>query len=57
MNGVGLEEAWNLTIGSRDVKIAVIDTGVDWNHPDLAFNIWNKCANSILDFFRRSSLY
>jgi thermitase len=42
MNGVGLERAWNLSKGKESVKIAVIDTGVDWNHPDLSFNIWNN---------------
>ncbi|MGB9596027.1 MAG: S8 family serine peptidase [Candidatus Poribacteria bacterium] len=33
-------EAWSYTHGSTDVVIAVIDTGVDYNHPDLANNIW-----------------
>jgi thermitase len=28
--------AWNTTIGSTAVKIAIIDTGVDYTHPDLA---------------------
>jgi subtilisin family serine protease len=28
-------KAWDLTKGSKAVKIAVIDTGVDYNHPDL----------------------
>lgn len=32
--------AWESTKGSRDVKIAVIDTGVDYNHPDLRANMW-----------------
>lgn len=32
--------AWEITKGSRAVKIAVIDTGVDYNHPDLRNNIW-----------------
>ncbi len=33
-------EAWDITKGSRQIKIAVIDTGVDYNHSDLKENIW-----------------
>ncbi len=35
-------EAWDLCTGSEGVIIAVIDTGVDYNHPDLAGNIWTN---------------
>lgn len=32
-------EAWTITKGNKDLKIAVIDTGVDYNHDDLKKNI------------------
>ncbi len=32
--------AWDISIGGDQVVVAVIDTGCDLNHPDLAANIW-----------------
>ncbi len=33
-------EAWDIETGNPDVVIAIVDTGVDWDHPDLGTNIW-----------------
>jgi len=39
---IGAPQAWDYTVGSRDVVVAIIDTGVDYDHDDLAANIWRN---------------
>ena len=41
INAVGAPAAWDTVTGSGQV-IAIIDTGVDWDHPDLDDNIWTN---------------
>jgi serine protease len=36
---INLPEAWNITQGSPDIPLAVIDDGIDANHPDFAGRI------------------
>jgi subtilisin family serine protease len=34
--------AWGVSTGSRSIVIGEADTGIDYNHPDLAANIWSN---------------
>ena len=44
LENIGAPEAWDIERGSRDVTVAVIDTGIDYNHEDLAANIWRNAG-------------
>lgn len=43
-------EAWDTATGDSEIVIAIIDSGIDYNHPDLAANIWTN-PNEIPDGF------
>ncbi len=40
MSKINAMGGWLVSWGSPSIPIAIIDTGVKWDHPDLAANIW-----------------
>lgn len=40
VSDINVDKAWRITQGSRDIVVAVIDTGIDINHPDIKNNLW-----------------
>lgn len=41
---VDAERAWDISTGSKDIVVAVIDTGVDYRISELAPNMWTNAA-------------
>ncbi|MFA6055175.1 MAG: S8 family serine peptidase [Thermodesulfovibrionales bacterium] len=37
-------QAWRVSTGNYDIVIAVLDTGVDYNHNDLSSNMWRNAS-------------
>jgi serine protease len=35
-------EAWEMATGSKSTVVGIVDTGIDWSHPDLAWNVWTN---------------
>jgi subtilisin family serine protease len=40
LNQIGMQTVWDLELGSPSVVTAIIDTGIDLDHPDLMSQLW-----------------
>ena len=43
---MSVSKAWDINTNCAAITVAVIDTGVDYNHPDLSASIWNNAAET-----------
>ena len=41
---ISAPKAWAVTTGSKDVIVAVVDTGVNYNHEDIKANMWTDSS-------------
>lgn len=46
LSPVAAQGAWDISQGSPDIIVAVVDTGVDVLHPDLVANVWTNTGET-----------
>ena len=51
MTNLGATTVWPAFRETPSIVVAVIDTGVDYNHPDLKANMWSKNGKYGYDFY------
>ncbi|MEO1589646.1 MAG: S8 family serine peptidase, partial [Bacteroidota bacterium] len=41
---IAMNQAWDVETGDQGIVVGVLDSGIDWKHPDLIDNIWQNLA-------------
>ncbi len=47
MKRIGMEKAWDVTQGSSNIFVGIIDTGIDYYHDDLKTQLWINTREDI----------
>src|SRR5436309_1680061 len=42
LDKINAPQAWDQSTGDPGIVVATVDTGIDYNHPDLAANVWTN---------------
>ena len=51
MQNSGAAKVWPVTFDAANIIVGVIDTGVDYRHPDLKDNMWTRAGKHGYDFY------
>lgn len=54
---ISAPEAWDIETGDRSILVGIIDTGIDYAHPDLINAIWNNTGETGLDISGNDKRY
>ncbi len=46
---ISLQQAWAIEKGSPDIIVAIVDDGIQFNHPDLQANMWEDIGFNFVD--------